>query len=137
MLNVVALNGRLVADPELKSTGSDISVTSFCLAVDRSYQRQGEDRQSDFINVVCWRKTAEFVCDYFHKGQLVAVEGSLQTRKYTDRNGNNRTATEVVANTVHFAESKKSSDQNFRVETAKTNKTEDFVEVTGEEDLPF
>ncbi len=130
MLNIVALNGRLVADPELKTTGSGTSVTSFCLAVDRTYQKQGEEKKADFINVVCWRKTAEFACQYFHKGQLVAVDGSLQTRKYTDRNGNDRTAVEVVANNVHFAESKKSSGQSTYTKTNDAS-TNDY------EDLPF
>lgn len=104
MLNVVALNGRLTADPELRHTNNDIAVTSFSLAVDRSYARSGTDRQTDFIDIVCWRDTAKFAAQYFQKGQLVAVEGSIQTRSYTDRDGNKRRAFEVVASNVHFAE---------------------------------
>ena len=83
MLNVAVLMGRLVADPELRHTANDISVTSFTLAVDRSYVKAGSDRQTDFIDIVAWRSTADFVCKYFRKGQLVAVQGSIQTRTYT------------------------------------------------------
>ena len=154
MLNVVALNGRLTADPELRHTNSDIAVTSFTLAVDRSYVRGGSERQTDFIDIVCWRSTAEFASKYFHKGQLVAVEGSLQTRSYTDNQGNKRKAFEVVANNVHFAESKRDS-QNAGVNTEfasqpapGTNQKPsedrpsggnngDFVEIAGDDDLPF
>ncbi len=106
MLNVVALMGRLVADPELRHTPQGISVTTFTIAVDRSFVRQGEQRQADFIDIVCWRATADFVCRYFQKGSLIAVNGSIQTRRYQDRNGNNRTAFEIVADNVHFAGSK-------------------------------
>lgn len=109
MLNIVCLMGRMTAEPELKYTPANIPVTSFTLAVDRSYVKPGEERQTDFINIVAWRNTAEFVCRYFRKGQLVAVNGSIQTRKYTDKDGNNRTAFEIVAANVHFAESKKDS----------------------------
>ena len=106
MLNVVALMGRLVADPELRQTPNGISVTTFTIAVDRSFVRQGEQRQADFIDIVCWRSSAEFVCKYFRKGSLIAVNGSIQTRKYQDKNGNNRTAFEIVADNVHFAGAK-------------------------------
>lgn len=107
MLNVVALMGRLTADPEIKYTQSNTPVCSFTLAVERNYARQGEQRETDFIDVVAWRNTAEFVGKYFSKGQLVAVNGSLQTRSYEDRNGNRRKAVEVVADNVHFAEPKR------------------------------
>lgn len=139
MLNVVALNGRLTADPELRHTNNDIAVTSFTLAVDRSYQRQGEDRKTDFIDIVCWRGTGEFAAKYFHKGQLVAVEGSIQTRKYTDRDGNKRTAFEVVANNVHFAEpkSKNEPNSNQRQPSVQGNDNGDFVEIGSDDDLPF
>ena len=106
MLNTAILMGRLTADPELRHTPSDVAVTSFTLAVDRSYVKSGADRQVDFIDIVAWRSTAEFVCRYFHKGQLVAVQGSIQTRSYTDKEGNKRKAFEVVADNVHFAEPK-------------------------------
>ena len=106
MFNLVVLTGRLTADPELKTTQSGISVTSFSIAVDRRY-RTGEEKQTDFINIVAWRQQAEFVAKYFKKGNLIGIEGSIQTRKYTDKNGNNRTAFEVVANNVQFIESKR------------------------------
>ncbi len=109
MLNKVVLMGRLTRDPELKHTQTNTSVTSFTLAVDRSFARQGEERQTDFIDIVAWRNTAEFVTRYFRKGQLVAVSGRLQTRKWQDNQGNNRTAYEVVADEVFFAESRRDS----------------------------
>ncbi len=94
--------GRLVAEPELKTTGTGISVCSFCIAVDRNYVKQGTERQTDFINVVAWRQSAEFLCKYFAKGQLIALEGSIQSRTYQDRDGNNRSVTEVVADGIFF-----------------------------------
>ena len=102
MLNVVALMGRLVADPELRHTTSGIATCSFRIAVDRSFVRAGEERKADFIDIVVWRQTAEFVCKYFRKGNLIAVDGSIQTRNYEDKQGNKRTAFEVVASNVHF-----------------------------------
>lgn len=105
MLNTAIIMGRLTADPELRTTQSGISVTSFTVAVDRSY-RSGDERQTDFINVVAWRNTADFVTRYFKKGQMIAVQGSIQTRNYEDRNGNKRTAVEIVADNVSFCGSK-------------------------------
>lgn len=150
MLNVVALNGRLTADPELRHTNSDIAVTSFTLAVDRSYVRAGAERQTDFIDIVCWRGTAEFASKYFKKGQLVAVEGSIQTRSYTDNQGNKRKAFEIVANNVHFAESKRDSytgsqnsenkERTYSQQSAapvSNGDNGDFVEIDGDDDLPF
>ena len=102
MLNVVAIMGRLTADPELKTTQQGTSVCSFRIACDRNFARQGEQRQADFIDIVAWRAQAEFVCKYFQKGSMIAIEGSLQTRQYQDKNGNNRTATEVLASQVSF-----------------------------------
>ena len=107
MINSVVLMGRLTAAPELKKTQSGLSVTTFSIAVDRNYRR--EERQTDFINIVAWRQTAEFICNYFKKGQMIAVEGSIQTRNYEDRNGNKRTAFEVVANNVSFCGEKRDS----------------------------
>lgn len=109
MLNVVALMGRLVADPELKTTQSGNSVCTFRVAVDRSYTAKDEERKADFFTITAWRQTAEFICKYFQKGSLIAIEGSLQTRQYQDKNGNNRTATEVLASRVNFAGSKASN----------------------------
>ncbi len=106
MLNKAILMGRLTRDPELRQTPSNVSVATFSLAVDRNYQADKNNKQTDFINIVAWRHTAEFVAKYFTKGQLVAVEGSIQTRSYQDKEGNNRTAFEVVADQVYFAERK-------------------------------
>lgn len=133
MLNVAVLMGRLVADPELRRTANDVSVTTITLAVDRSYQKQGADRLCDFIDVVAWRSTADFVCKYFRKGHLVAVQGSIQTRSYTDKDGNKRKAFEVVADNVHFAERKKSADQQPKASAPP----DDFPPGTSNDDLPF
>lgn len=105
MLNKAILVGRLTADPELKTTPNGVSVTSFSIACDRPYSKDGE-RQADFINIVAWRGTSEFITKYFHKGSAIAIDGSIQTRRYTDRDGNNRTAFEVLANSVSFVERK-------------------------------
>lgn len=107
MFNLVVLSGRLTTDPELKTTANGVPVCSFSIAVDRRY-KQGEERQTDFINIVTWRSTAEFVSKHFTKGAMIGIEGSIQTRRYQDKNGNNRTAFEVVANNVQFIESKRS-----------------------------
>ena len=112
MLNVVAIMGRLVATPELKTTNTGTNVCSFTVAIDRNYASNGE-RPTDFINVTAWRQTAKFVCDYFRKGQMIAVNGSLQSRQYTDKDGNKRTAYEVVADNVSFCGSKSESGGNY------------------------
>ena len=109
MLNKAILMGRLVADPELRRTPNNNSVTSFTLAVNRSFTRQGEQPQTDFIDIVAWGKTAEFVSRYFVKGQQVAVAGRIQTRMWEDKQGNKRKSVEVDAEDVHFAESKRDS----------------------------
>ena len=111
MFNIVVLTGRICQPVELKTTPSGISVCTFTIAVDRAY-KEGEEKQTDFLNVVCWRSTAEFVSKWFKKGSLIGIEGSIQTRKYQDKDGNNRTAFEIVANNVHFVESKRSADVN-------------------------
>lgn len=133
MLNVICLMGRICGDPELRTTNSGVSVTSFTLAADRSYVKQGEQRQTDFIDVVAWRNTADFVCKYFRKGQLIAVQGSLQTRTYTDRDGHNRKAVEILAENVYFAEGKK------KTELAVSNvPSTEYEEISlSEDDLPF
>lgn len=140
MLNVVALMGRLVADPELKHTPNDVPVCSFTIAVDRSYVKSGTERQADFIDIVAWRGTAEFVAKYFRKGQLIAVQGAIQTRSYTDKDNNKRKAFEIVADNVHFAESKK-DNQNADIERGPepqhTSDTGDFEEIPTDDDLPF
>ena len=106
MLNVVAIMGRLVADPELRTTPQGTNVCSFRIACDRNFARQGEQRLADFIDIVTWRSQAEFVSKYFQKGSLIAIDGSIQTRQYQDKNGNNRTKVEVVASNVSFCGSK-------------------------------
>lgn len=106
MLNICALMGRLTAAPELRTTQSGISVTSFRVAVERNMTDSSGSRQTDFIDIVAWRGTAEFVCKYFTKGQMIAINGTIQTRSYEDKQGNKRTAVEVVAENVNFCGSK-------------------------------
>ncbi len=144
MLNVVVLTGRLTADPELKTTTAGTSVCSFSIAVDRRY-KSGEERQADFINIVTWRTTAEFVSKYFKKGQMIAIEGSIQTRKYQDREGKNRTAFEVIANNVQFADfAKRDAGDGGAVATAAAPASYanadagDFSSIDDmDDDLPF
>lgn len=140
-MNVVVLIGRLTDNPELRKTNSDISVTRFSIAVDRPH-KSGEDKQVDFINISAWRGTAEFITRYFTKGQRIAVEGSLRMNKFTDRDGNNRTSYEVVANNVHFVDSKRenANGENVPSQTENASQSENtanFVEVTSDDDLPF
>jgi single-strand DNA-binding protein len=125
-LNIVILQGRLTADPELKHTSNGTAVCSFTLAVDRPYQKDGE-KQADFFTLVAWRNTAEFCSKYLYKGQLVAAEGSIQTREYTDKEGNKRKAYEVVVNKIHPCAWKKNED----------TEQSGFVEVEDDSDLPF
>ena len=108
-MNSTCLMGRLTGDPELKTTQSGFSVTSFTVAVDRAYRSKDQERQTDFIDIVAWGKTAEFVSRYFVKGQQVAVAGRIQTRMWEDKQGNKRKTVEVVAEEVHFAEPKRDS----------------------------
>ncbi len=138
MLNTVVLMGRITAAPELKKTQSGISVVSFSVAVDRNY-RSGSDRQTDFINIVAWRQTADFICNYFKKGQMIAIEGSIQTRSYEDKNGNKRTAFEVVASNVSFCGDKRDGGNTEASEPASFSNAgaDDFTEFSGDDDLPF
>ena len=106
MINNAVIMGRICEDLELRTTTSGTSVTSFTVAVDRRFQKQGEEKQTDFLTVVCWKNTAEFVSRYFKKGSMIAVQGSIQTRSYEDKQGNKRTAVEVVADNVSFCGSK-------------------------------
>lgn len=142
MLNVVALMGRLTYDPELRSTPSGVSVMRFQIACDRNYQAQGQERQADFIDCVAWRQTAEFINRYFHKGKMIAIEGTIQTQNFTDKNGNKRKSVEVVCNNVSFC----GSDNNGSQQTAPPEPTQsyssaspsDFEEIIDDEDdLPF
>ena len=146
MLNSVVLMGRLVADPELRTTTTGRTVGSFRIAVDRSFVRQGEERQADFISCVAWEQTANFISRYFHKGSMIAVEGTIQTRNYTDKNGNNRKAVEVVANNVSFCGSKAESgtgaapqqDYNQPAPSYASADNSDFEEIVDDDDdLPF
>ncbi len=109
MLNRVVLMGRITHSPELKTTSSGVSVVSFTIAVDRNYTPKGQEKQTDFINCVAWRQTADFITKYFEKGSMIAVDGTLQTRKYQDKTGANRTVTEVVVDNASFTGGKKDS----------------------------
>lgn len=158
MLNIVAIMGRLVYDPELKTTPQGTSVCSFRIACDRSYTQKGQQRQADFIDVVAWRQSAEFVSKYFQKGSMIAIEGSLQTRQYQDKQGNNRTAVEVLANQISFAGPKAAEkpavrdfDQQTRNHVQQANAAQNapqgqqatdadldnFIEIADDGDLPF
>ena len=159
MLNVVAIMGRLVADPELRTTPAGVNVCQFRIACDRNFARQGEQRQADFVDIVAWRAQADFVCKYFSKGSLIAINGRIQTRNYQDKNGNNRTAFEIVANNINFAGPKNSnaggganyqnsapSYQNAAparpaaVEAAPSysaGNADDFAVIDDSDDLPF
>ena len=140
MLNNVVLIGRLVADPELRTTTSGKSVANFRIAVDRAYTKQGEQRQADFITIIAWESTANFVCRYFAKGSMIALQGSIQTRNYEDSNGNKRTATEVLAREVSFCGSKNETSPGQTAAPAAPTYTpapDDFEEIPDDDDLPF
>ena len=109
MLNKIFIMGRLTRDPELRRTQSGTAVTSFSLAVDRDFKSQSGEKETDFIDVVAWRSTAEFVAKYFTKGRMAIVEGRLQIRPWTDKDGNNRRSAEVVADNIYFGDSKRDS----------------------------
>ena len=106
MLNRITMTGRLVADPELRRTQSGVSVTSFRIANDRDYGK-GEEKETDFFDVVAWRSTAEFICKYFTKGRMISVDGRLQTRGWKDREGNNRVSIEILVDNAYFGDSKR------------------------------
>ena len=149
-MNNVSLIGRLTADPELRHTQSDLAMTRFSIAVDRSYTKPGEDRQTDFINLIAWRQTAEFICKYFTKGQRIGITGEIRTGSYTDKNGNKRTSFDVVVNNAYFCESRNSSGsygnysgqtshrQSEPAETAySSGEPSEFDGMPGDDDLPF
>lgn len=146
MLNVVAIMGRLAASPELKTTNSGKSVCSFRIANDSGYKDASGQSQTNWLDVTAWGKTAEFVCKYFPKGSLIAIDGRLQTRQYQDKNGQNRTVTEIVANNVNFAGSKESTrpaeESPAQRPAAATQRTQgelyvDYVPIDDDGDLPF
>lgn len=151
MTNVAVVMGRLAADPELKHTPNGVAVTSFTLAVDRNYAKPGEERQTDWIDVVAWRGTAEFICKHFTKGRMIAVSGSLQTRTWEDKNGSKHKAVELVAKQISFCGDKvkdvskgkpagqeplKAAPQEEPVQDFTQGGLDDFVELD-DSDLPF
>lgn len=138
MLNRVILMGRMTAQPELKTTPSGVAVTSFSIAVDRP----GKEKVTDFINIVAWRSSAEFVCRYFGKGDPITVEGRIQVRNYTTQDGQKRNAVEVVADQVGFVLSsaqKKESGQSVGQQEKQNIEAsaDEFIDMMGEEDMPF
>lgn len=131
MLNKCFLLGRMTKDPEIRRTNGGTAVTSFTLAVDRDFKSNGE-KETDFIDVVAWRNTAEFVSKYFSKGRMAIVEGRLQIRDWTDKNGNKRRTAEVIADNVYFGDSKKENKEEPEYKQA------DFAEISEEDGvLPF
>ena len=135
MINNAVLMGRITATPELKTTTSGTEVCSFSIAVERNYAKKREERETDFINIVTWRGTAKFVSTYFQKGDMIAVQGEIQTRKYEDKNGNKRTAFEVVAQNVSFCGGKREEqkmEQTDNIQEPKIEQTQpdfkDYVE---------
>lgn len=132
MLNTITIMGRMTRDPELRRTESGIAVASFALACERDYAPQGGEKETDFIDVVCWRSTAEFVDKYFTKGRMAVVTGRLQIRGWTDKEGNKRRSAEILADRVYFGDSKRDGD----VQESKS----DFTEIPSDEEdenLPF
>ena len=143
MLNRIVLMGRLTQDPELRRTQSGTTVTSFTLAVDRDFKSQNGEKETDFIDIVAWRSTAEFVSKYFTKGRMAVVEGRLQLRDWTDKDGNKRRSAEVVADNVYFGDSKKADAAAPSVSGAAAappvyDGHSEFAEVgTDDGELPF
>ena len=130
MLNTITIMGRLTTDPILRRTQTGVAAASFTLACERDYAPQGGEKETDFINVVCWRSTAEFVDKYFSKGRMAVVSGRLQIRDWTDKEGNKRRSAEILADRVYLGDAKRDGD-------AQDSKS-DFTEVQGDEDdLPF
>ncbi|MBE6976180.1 MAG: single-stranded DNA-binding protein [Ruminococcaceae bacterium] len=113
MLNHITVMGRLVRDPELRRTGSGVAVASFCVAVDRDFApKDGGERKTDFINCVAWRQTGEFISKYFAKGRMIVVDGRLEMRDWTDRDGNKRTSAEINVDNAYFGDSKRDGDNS-------------------------
>lgn len=137
MLNKIVLMGRLTRDPELRRTNSGTAVASFAIAVDRDFKGQGGEKETDFIDIVAWRNTAEFVSKYFSKGRMAVVEGRLQIRDWTDKEGNKRRSAEVVADNVYFGDSKKDGDATGASYTG-TDTSGEFKELDEDDgELPF
>jgi single-strand DNA-binding protein len=134
MINNVVLMGRLTADPELRKTGSDISVLSFTIAVDKSYSKENK-QEADFIDCVAWRGTAEFVSKYFKKGSMIALVGSMQTRSYEDKDGQKRKKTEILVESTSFCGGKNESGTNLNLNVVPQNS--DIEDAAKNDDLPF
>ena len=132
-LNKEILGGRLTADPELKQTPQGVSVTSFSVAVNR----RGKEQQTDFINCVAWRQTAEIICKFFRKGSSICIVGNIQVTTWNDNNGNKRYATEVIADEVHFVDSRDEQSAATGAPTFATVQAPQFEEISPEDDLPF
>lgn len=133
MLNRITIMGRLVRDPDIKTTPSGVNVANFCIACDRDYAN-GDQKETDFVNIVSWRGTADFVKRFFTKGRMAVISGRLQIRNYTDKDGNKRTAAEVVADSVYFGDSKPSNGGSQAQAAAPT----DFPELPDDDsELPF
>lgn len=142
MLNRVILMGRITQDLELKQTQNGTAVLQFTVAVERSYAKQGEERQSDFISCVAWKNTAEFIAKYFGKGRMIALEGNLRTRTYEDKNGSKHYVTEVYADSVSFTGEKKddapaTAGNSYTSQPAEVVTMDDFEEVIGDGNVPF
>ncbi len=138
MLNVIAIMGRLVAAPTMRQTQTGKSVASFRIACNRNRKDANGNDPADFFDVVCWEKTAEFVCKWFQKGSLIAIDGRLQSRNYQDKNGNNRTAIEIVATNVNFAGSKQQNEPDVaRPAYSAPAQQDDFAVIDDNEDWPF
>lgn len=132
-INKTILGGRLTADPELKQTPQGVSVCQFSMAVNR----KGKDAQTDFINCVAWRQTAEFICKFFKKGSSICISGSVQTRTWTDQQNNKRYATEVIADEAFFVDSKADGQTTGEAPVLQTQAAAKFEEVANDDDLPF
>ena len=138
MLNHITLMGRLTRDPELRRTRNDVPVCSFSLACDRDYKSQDGEKETDFIDIVAWRHTAEFVSEYFAKGRMAVVEGRLQLRDWTDKEGNKRRSAEILADSVYFGDYTKSTDNSAGPKAPRTAKpSEKDYEAEEEGELPF
>lgn len=139
MLNRIVLMGRLTRDPELRHTGSGTAVASFTLAVDRDFKDQNGQRETDFIDIVAWRSTAEFVSRYFAKGRMAVVSGRLQIRNWTDKEGNKRRSAEVVAENVYFGDSQKAAQSGGESPQTDDFKPGEFTDLPEdwEGDLPY
>jgi single-strand DNA-binding protein len=130
MLNRIIVMGRMTRDPELRRTNSGTAVASFTVAVDRDFKPQSGEKETDFIDVVAWRNTAEFVSKYFSKGRMAVVEGRLQIRDWTDKDGNKRRTAEIVADSVYFGDSKRDGGETVEPKGG-------FSEIEDDGDLPF